>query len=150
MNKLNKWSFIVGLPIIAWLVWAITRPSINWDETRYATGIVMTVISFIAAEIYLIGFRTPPDRDTVEIAAVPVVLTIVYIILVLILNTILVFYHKGRAVELLVMLNAILLLLYACTVYFAERSIRNLKGRINRSSHAAHKSAGFYEEQNKR
>lgn len=134
MKKASK-NYILPISIaILGLVWIFTviayvktleLPQFNWG------CIGCTLIAIVVAEIYLLVFRKDFGEQTLEPNTLGVILTICFLLIVVLLNSIFVLLKIDSLNWILFTLNLIVLAGYVILLLWGERSTCKLAKRVN-------------------
>ncbi|MCR5321986.1 MAG: hypothetical protein K6E85_01695 [Lachnospiraceae bacterium] len=115
MSKQLKNSIICASIIaLIWIVAALLFNDIYWGG--FIFGIIAIVITFG----YIFLFRTRSIRNE-EVDFIPLICAIGYLLVALVMNVVFMLSGSNDSVKLLVLLNILLILIFAAAIYFAGR-----------------------------
>ena len=115
MSKQLKNSIIcASILALVWIVAALLFNDIYWG------GFIFGIIAIILTYGYMFIFRTHSIRNE-EVDFIPLICALGYLIVALVMNVVFMRVGSNDLVRLLVLLNILLVLIFAAAVYFAGR-----------------------------
>lgn len=107
---------IIGASILAliWIVISLLLSDIYWG------GFILGIIAIGITFAYMLFFRTRSIRNE-EVDFIPLICAAGYLAVALIMNTIFMLIGNDNSVKLLVLLNILLILIFAAVIFFAGR-----------------------------
>ena len=115
MSKQLKNSIIcASILALVWVVAALRFNDIYWG------GFIFGIIAIILTYGYMFIFRTHSIRNE-EVDFIPLICALGYLIVALVMNVVFMRVGSNDLVRLLVLLNILLVLIFAAAVYFAGR-----------------------------
>ncbi|MBQ3252178.1 MAG: hypothetical protein IJB02_02930 [Oscillospiraceae bacterium] len=129
MKKITRTSVLaISIAIIA-LVWlfAVAAYTAIFELPEICWGsIVCTIIAVIITELYLLVFRKNPGEQGIEPAALGIILTISFMVVTILLNTIFVLVEHGDFNWILLLLNFMVVASYIIPLLWVELSVARL------------------------
>lgn len=129
MKKITRTSVLaISIAIIA-LVWlfAVAAYTAIFELPEICWGsIVCTIIAVIITELYLLVFRKNPGEQGTEPAALGIILTISFMVVTILLNTIFVLVEHGDFNWILLLLNFMVVASYIIPLLWVELSVARL------------------------
>ena len=125
MEKKNNFQISMFIPIGIGIIWVIAfliyqnSPNIGSD---YWIAFVFGLIGIAASELSII-LRSKSNSSTLEIGAVSIVYTVIFTIIVLVLNMFFAFMQKHEFAPIFVILNLIILFVYGLLIYYSNKNL---------------------------
>ncbi len=134
MRSISKSKLFALSITLLGIVWSLALIAVCsfWESPLPLGGAAIgATLAVILADIYLLVFRDTPDRQTVEVSAVPIYYTLVYFVMVVISNTALVLIGLGGFNRVVLSTNALMDVVYVILLLWAEKDTQRLKRQLS-------------------
>lgn len=125
MEKKNNFQISILIPIGIAIIWVIAfliyqnSPNIGSD---YWTAFVFGFIGIAVSELSII-LRSKSNRSTLEIGAISIIYTVIFTIIVLVLNMFFAFMQKHEFAPVFVIVNLVVLFIYGLLIYYSNKNL---------------------------
>lgn len=126
-------ALTVSLLGIVWCLGIFTAVNLFDISFAGAGGITASLLAVLLADVYLLVFRTSSGKQAVEVGFIGVYYTVIYLIIVLLANTIFIFLRYGDFNMALLTVNLLLDVGYIILVISIEKNTARLRWQLDRT-----------------
>ena len=101
-------------------------------DLPFAGALIFGLVAAAISVVYLLYPRFTPDKQSVEVSALPVYFSIIFVLASLVANTVFIVRTRGDFNGILILCNLLFFAIYAVLVLFAEKNVHNLSRRLAR------------------
>ncbi len=130
MKKIGSVLFTSIIIALAWIICGLVCANYNEPTINYWGGFGFGLLTLVAVIISDFLLRTN-GRATLEVNAIPVVYSFMYVIFGLIFNIVFMVKAKDIAWKFLVIGNVLLLIFYVLVIYFANKYRNRVTNQID-------------------
>lgn len=134
MKKKRTLPITLGILGLVWIFAMITYLMVldlSWD--KFWCSLVCTIVAIGATEAYLLWFKKDPGAAGTEVSALGVILTICYLIIVLLMNSLFTILRYGNFNWVIMCLNVIAMGFYIVLLLWLEKSSARLAQQLEKT-----------------
>jgi len=130
MKKKSILAITIAALALVWILAVVAYTMVLELPWLCFGSITCTVIAIIIAEVYLLALRKDPGEQATEPGALGIILTIVFIIVVVLLNSVFVLRKFADFNWILLTLNAAIIVCYVLLLLWVEKSTARLANQL--------------------
>lgn len=123
----------IGIVGFVWALGILLLVGGQENDIAYAGTLLFGVLAIVAAIVYLTCFRYTPSRQAEEIGALSIIVSVIYVVVVMVVNTIMMLVERGTISLQLLMINIVIAACYAIVLLYVERDVRRTVERMDRT-----------------